>query len=77
MTLLSTAGFPPTAGPLVTTTLLTDHLHSVTLRSSGKTIGTAGGLFFGVGPAPTQTDLPFGLHVNDYFPSHAATGSVM
>jgi hypothetical protein len=76
MTLLTTAGFPATAGPLVTTQIISDYQQTVSLRNTGETIGTAGALFFGVGPA-IQSGVPRGVDVNDYFPTHAASGSFM
>jgi len=91
MTLLTSAGFPPTAGPLTTpqwtelfsfadatnaVTLANDYQQDVSLRSTGKTLGAAGALFFGVGPA-TQNGVPRGVNINDYFSTHAASGSFM
>lgn len=78
---LLTAGFPATAGPLVTLGPITnalagDFAQDVKLRTTGKTIGDAGELFFGVGPAIKGGD-PDGVTVNDYFPTHAASGSFM
>lgn len=94
---LLTAGFPATAGPLVTlgpitpeldalagvepelvgiAVLSNDFAQDVKLRTTGKTIGDAGELFFGVGPAIKGGD-PDGVTVNDYFPTHAASGSFM
>lgn len=76
MALLTSAGFPPTAGPLFTTLMVSDYMQNVSLRNTGDTIGVAGALFFGVGPA-TQSGVPRGVNVNDYFPTHAASGSFM
>jgi hypothetical protein len=86
MTLLTSAGFPPTAGPLFTTQLSVlgtnavrinaDYTQEVALRSSGKTIGVAGASFFGVGAA-IKNGAPDAVSVNDYFPTHAASGSFM
>jgi hypothetical protein len=97
MALLSDAGFPATAGPLVSLGPVTPELVSlgpvtpellffvslkpefdqnISLRSTGKTIGSAGKLFFGVGAA-IKSGAPDGINVNDYFPTHAASGSFM
>lgn len=76
MTLLTSAGFPPTAGPLFTTRMVSDYQQSVALRTSGKTIGTPGTEFFGVGPA-IRNGAPNGIAVSDYYPTHAASGSFM
>lgn len=91
MTLLSTSGFPPTAGAFLEATwaelqlfanavdasrLASDYQQTVSLRNTGETIGVAGALFFGVGPA-IQSGAPRGVDVNDYFPTHAASGSFM
>lgn len=76
MTLLTSAGFPPTAGPLFTSRLISDYTQEVALRSSGKTIGVAGANFFGVGAA-IKNGFPDAVSVNDYFPTHAASGSFM
>jgi len=76
MTLLTSAGFPPTAGPLFTTRMASDYLRDVALRTSGKTIGTAGAELFGVGPA-VKSGAPDAVSVNDYYPIHAASGSYM
>jgi len=56
--------------------LSNDFAQDVTLRTSGKTIGAAGQLFFGVGPA-MRNGAPDGINLNDYFPTHAASGSFM
>lgn len=53
-----------------------DFAQDVKLRTTGKTIGGAGELFFGVGPA-IKSGAPDGISVNDYFPTHAASGSFM
>lgn len=76
MALLTSAGFPPTAGPLFTTRMVSDYQQNVSLRGTGKTIGAAGALFFGVGPA-IQSGAPRGVNANDYFSTHAASGSFM
>jgi len=76
MTLLTNSGFPATAGPLFTTTLVADHQQEVSLRSSGKTIGSAGAEWFGVGPT-INSGAPDGVSVNDYYPVHAASASFM
>jgi hypothetical protein len=97
MALLTTAGFPATAGPLLTLGPITNELDALAnvetellfvadlkpefdqdiyLRTTGKTIGSAGNLFFGVGAA-IKSGPPDGINVNDYFPTHAASGSFM
>lgn len=76
MTLLSSAGFPPTAGALFTTRIVSDYQQSVALRTSGKTIGTPGAEWFGVGPA-VRNGAPGAVNANDYYPIHAASGSFM
>jgi hypothetical protein len=76
MTLLTTAGFPPTAGPLFTTDIVSDYEQNVSIRSTGKTIGTAGTNFFGVGASFRSGD-PDGATVNNYYPVHAASASFM
>lgn len=91
MTLLSTSGFPPTAGAFLgdawieltafantvnSAALASDYAQDIALRSRGKTIGIAGSNFFGVGPA-IKAGHPDAVSVNDYFPTHAASGSFM
>jgi len=97
MALLTTAGFPATAGPLLTLGPITNELDALAnvetellfvadlkpefdqdiyLRTTGKTIGSAGNLFFCVGAA-IKSGPPDGINVNDYFPTHAASGSFM
>ncbi len=87
MALLTAAGFPATAGPLLTLGPITTELlfvadlkpdfdQNILLRTTGKTIGNAGNLFFGVGAA-IKSGPPDGINVNDYFPTHAASGSFM
>jgi len=107
MALLTAAGFPATAGPLLTLGPITNDLdalatitneldalanvetellfvadlkpdfdQNILLRTTGKTIGNAGNLFFGVGAA-IKSGPPDGINVNDYFPTHAASGSFM
>jgi hypothetical protein len=87
MALLTAAGFPATAGPLLTLGPITNELdaladlkpdfdQNILLRTTGKTIGNAGNLFFGVGAA-IKSGPPDGINVNDYFPTHAASGSFM
>ena len=87
MTLLSTNGFPATATDTVklatfvaavndTAGLAFDYNQSVSLRSNGRTIGTAGAWCFGVGAVPRSGTF-ISTQVNDYFPTHTATGSLM
>ena len=87
MALLTAAGFPATAGPLLTLGPIANELdaladlkpdfdQNILLRTTGKTIGNAGNLFFGVGAA-IKSGPPDGINVNDYFPTHAASGSFM
>lgn len=52
------------------------YLRELALRYSGLTIGTAGQINFGVGPAAT-TGTPVGISEQDYYPVHANSDSLM
>lgn len=52
------------------------YLREVSLRNSGLTIGVAGAINFGVGPAIT-TGTPVGISEQDYYPVHANSDSLM
>jgi hypothetical protein len=52
------------------------YLRELALRDSGLTIGVAGAINFGVGPAAT-TGTPVGISEQDYYPVHANSDSLM
>jgi hypothetical protein len=52
------------------------YLREVGLRTTGLTIGTAGEINFGAGPAVQNGD-PVGISEQDYYPIHAASNSFM
>jgi hypothetical protein len=52
------------------------YLREVGLRTTGLTIGTAGEINFGAGPA-VQNGGPVGISEQDYYPIHAASNSFM
>jgi hypothetical protein len=52
------------------------YLRDVSLRQSGLTIGIAGAVNFGTGPAVQSGD-PVGIGEQDYYPIHAASNSFM